>query len=371
MKNLRSFLYSILLAIVAGVGMTTVAAQVTDNPTILAIDAREASAGVFVARTIYHLAYGAPERGVAGAGVSTEIWENFIASNLWKNYGWVKKSKDRTGYVINNAIVYIPQAGARPNVVRNRTTYPITVTLRTDDVILYEIDKFSTDTIVIQDAERVELSYDKVADVMNDHMMALEQTVAQWTAYFWSASNAANIVRTTGGTVAAHLSTATGNRKKLLAVDLESAKTVLIDQTKREQGMRNALMSETMYLQLKNDSTVLDRDTQDAIGAVFRDGDLVKLHGFNIIRTDVMPRFDNTATPVIKEPGSAAATTDNDCVLCWDEAFVHFAMGSIKFFEDKDNTEFQGDAYNALVRAGSSKEREDQAGVCMIVQTAV
>ena len=331
-------------------------------------------------------------------GVAVEFWESTIAEFLMREYPWIMRAKDRTSNVIDNAIVHIPQAGALPGAVRNRKQYPAPIVRRSDSDITYVIDEISTNPSHIKDAEKVELSYDKVGSVLNDHIKQLNYLAAYNAMYRWAGKNpisggvtnldlnGANIVRTTSGTSsAAHLSGATGTRRNILVADVASAKTVLINQTKRElnTGKRALILDETMYNQLKSDTILNNNQQYDLVGAVFKDGDLIKLHGFDIIRTDVLPRFTNAATPLAKDPLSDAdiaadgslvpyqntfATSDNSVALLVDFDYVHIAKGNIQVFETLRDATFQGDIYSALFRMGASRERLDQAGVAAIVQ---
>ncbi len=106
----------------------------------------------------------------------------------------------------------------------------------------------------------------------------------------------------------------------------------------------------------------------DNVGAVWKNGDLVALHGFDIIRTNVTGRYDNSGTPVKRDYTLAGVATDNDVALLVDWQYVHYALGTPKFFEGKDDVHFQGDIYNALIRFGGRLERKNQEGVVAIVQ---
>jgi len=318
-------------------------------------------------------------QGLAYA-VNIEFWDNFVASNLYKGYEWMLRAKNRSQYV-NGDIVHIPQAGIVPNVVRNRANYPLPVVRRADTDIIYKIDELSSDTTFVKDAEKWELSYSKVPDIIMDHRNELGRRMAQNVLYRWGgiagpgmlALGAANIVRTTGGAATTLLPGATGNRNAFLVVNLQSAKTILINQTKREisTGKRAFIMTEDSYTNLLNDSTFNNNQLYDKVGAVFKDGDLKFLLGFEIIRTDVMPRFTGPATPIAKDsldPFVLNATTDNDAILAVDFDFIHIAPKDVKLYYDADNAEYQGDILNGLLRMGASRERLDQAGVVAIVQ---
>lgn len=304
--------------------------------------------------------------------VQTEVWENMIAENLFKDYAWVKRAKDRSFFVLDNAVVHIPQAGSKPAASKNRSLFPLPVVKRNDSDVTYPIDEISTDATHIPDADKIELSYDKTSSTVKDHFGVLSETTSRDILDRWYPSLAANIVRTTGAATAVYLTGQTGNRKKYMVADVATAKTALILATKRESGNRALIMTEGSYNQLKSDTVVLDRDTVDSVGGVWSNGDLIKIHGFDIIRTDVTGRYDNTATPVKRTFQDMVdldfAATDNDVMLLVDFNFVHFALGDTKFFENKDDATYQGDVYSALVRVGGRLERNDQVGVIAIIQ---
>jgi hypothetical protein len=344
----------------------------------MAIDPVHAAGSVFFAGLIVSTI---PKPSTTGAlnGVAVEMWEEFIADNLFKGYEWLTRSKDRSSNVLSKAVVHIPQAGAEPEVAKNRENYPLPVVTRKDSDITYALDHFSTPAVRIPKAEDY-LSYDKKESVFGDHRGALSRETARDLSHRWFPSDSDRIKRTTGTADAAHNphDTATGTRKKFLAVDLAEGKTQLNKDTKTETGDRIAIMSENMYNQLKSDPTVTSKDTMDSLGAVWKDGDLVRLHGFDIFRPDTMPLFDNAATPAIKSVDlklqnsfkTALAASDNEAVLLWDATKVHRALGSIEFFETLKDATYQGDVYSALVKAGGRKERSDEAGVVAIVQAA-
>lgn len=304
--------------------------------------------------------------------VTVEIWEDFIASNLFKAYEWLLRAKDRTSRVIGGSVVHIPQAGSVVGTQRNRAVYPVPLVKRSDSDITYVLDEISSDATHIKNAETVELSYDKITDVIGDHTNKLGQDCAKNALFRWfSGIVAANITRTTGADTAVYLAGQTGTRKKLMVADIKAGKTIMNNQTKREQGKRIALITEDAYNQLKSDAAIDNMEKHLNEGAVFKDGDLVRLQGFDIIRTDVIPRFTNATPPVAKDPldpAVANAATDNDAVLLIDLDFVHIAKGDIKFFETLGDALLQGDAYSALVRVGAARERSDQAGVVAVIQ---
>lgn len=369
MKSLFNLLLAITFALLVSV---PVAAEVNTDPLPMAAMVFMVLSASRVGSILYEKIQRIRSYGRAYMAVQTEVWENFIAENLFKSYEWIKRAKDRTASVINHKVVHIPQAGAKPTARKNREVYPIPLVKRNDLDVTYAIDEFSTDTTLIPEADKVELSYDKISSVFGDHVGVMNEESARDLLWRWYPTLTGKIKRTSGGSIGTHLINTTGDRKKFLVADVAAAKTQLILDTKREQntGKRALIMSENMYNQLKSDGALTNKDTVDSVGGVWKDGDLVKVHGFDIIRTDVTGVYDNTGTPVLQDPGTANAAADNDVVMLVDFDFVHFALGEIKFFEEINSVHYQGDAYNAYVRLGGRKERNDEVGIIAIVQDA-
>lgn len=303
--------------------------------------------------------------GVLRAGINPEIWQNFIAENIFKGMEFVGNAYNADQYVTAGRIVHIPQAGMISGAKRNRTNLPAAITKRSDTDIVYALDEFTTDPTLISNAEKIELSYDKMANVLSDHLLYLRQLIGDWIPYKWSP--AVNITRTTGGLTAAHLDSATGNRKLLTVADFRAAKTLMNKQMVSKEG-RYALIDSNMLDQLVGAMSITDaRDFSRTYDP--NSGTIGMLEGFNLTERATVVKYNNAGTPVVKDPDAANAATDNGTVLCWQQNAVEKAEGSIEFFERTNDPQFYGDVYSALVRLGGRVRRSDEKGIVAIVQT--
>jgi len=301
--------------------------------------------------------------------IQKEIWQDHIEGNLFKNNEFLLASTDASQYVLQGKVVHIPQAGALPTVVKNRTSVPATVVQRTDTDITYVLDEFTTDPILIPNAETFELSYNKRESVLGEYESSLRQTVADNLLINWCPTGGTGtIVRTTGVSTAAHLDGATGNRKKFTVNDLKNAQLKLNKQNIPMEG-RYALISADMFQQLTDDMSATQyRDFSAAYDV--KDGVLGRLFGFNIMMRGGVVTYTNDTTPEVNAYGAAANTTDNDGVLCWQMNAVERALGQISFFERIGDPTFYGDIYSVGVRMGARKRRNDAKGIVAIVQAA-
>ena len=143
--------------------------------------------------------------------LQVQIWIKSIIENLFADNSFASKSVDHSEFV-NEKTVHVPNAGAAPSVVKNRTTFPAAVTTREDVDLSYDIDEFSVDPIRIPNADKVELSYNKRESIIRGSRNKLADDIHASLIYSWIPSGV-NTIFTEGAAVTAHIASATGNRK--------------------------------------------------------------------------------------------------------------------------------------------------------------
>ena len=129
--------------------------------------------------------------------IQKEIWQDHIEGNLFKNNEFLLASTDVSQYVLQGSVVHIPQAGALPTVVKDRSSLPASVTQRTDTDVTYALNEYTTDPILIPNADTVELSYNKRENILSEHEAALRQVTADNILVDWAPANAGSRVRQT------------------------------------------------------------------------------------------------------------------------------------------------------------------------------
>ena len=306
-------------------------------------------------------------QGVATMGIQREVWANYIVGNLFKDNEFLNYCFNEDAFVINGVLVHIPQAGAVANVKRNRTNLPATITQRQDIDITYALDEFTTDPKLIVNAEMVELSYDKISSVLQEEVAGLKQVIADWILYKWSPAKATSIIRTTGSNMTANLPGATGNRKKVLAVDIQAIRTKFNkDNVPKED--RYLIMSSDMYNSLLEDLGPTHARQAIMDVANLPEGVIDRYMGFNIMERSSVVAYSNAATPAAKTPDANTATTDNDTCLAYQKLSVAKAFGTTDFFERLNDPQFYGNVYSALQRMGGRIRRADEKGIVALVQ---
>lgn len=365
MKNTKMFMKMIVMAVVA-----LFAAAVLVGLGQMATPDLDVGVALPVVSLVLFLGMAFQPRatGVAQAigGIDVEFWTSVLMDVLFPKNSFMMRSVDHSEYV-NGVQVHVPNAGVVPGLSRNRSVYPATAVQRTDVDLNYSIVEYTTDPTHITKKEQTTIAYDKVASVLRTHSQVIIKGIAEDIHYAWSATQASQILRTSGPDTAALTPGATGTRKALTASDLSAAQTALNLQDVPDEG-RVCLLPSQMYEQLLNDPDLKKRDV--AREADYKNGILAKLYGFDIMQRSAGTVFTGAATPVKKAVGAVAAATDHMAALCWQEDQVSRAVGEVKPFQDNDNPLYYGDLLSALARAGGAAIRNDKKGVISIVQTA-
>lgn len=326
-------------------------------------------------------------KGMAFMALNKEVWQDRIEENLFQDNQFILKSVDDSQYV-DNKTVHIPNAGAPPGVEKNRVIdgTPTNPQKREDSEVTYDIAEFTSDPIIITDAEEKELSYDKMDSELSETQLALDERISEDILINWAPTGTAlladgvttnnNILRTTGVDrndlskprvkYAAHLPAATGDRLGLCVYDIKQAQTAANKARWPKKG-RCALLDSDMYAQLVQDmSTTQYQDFSKVIDPAT--GVVGQLYGFTFYERNTVLKYTNADLPALRPYGAAGAATDNAAALFWYEGYVSRAIGEGRFFEQKDSPTAYGDMYSTLVRAGGSKRRKTEVGVLAIVQ---
>lgn len=301
--------------------------------------------------------------------IQKELWQNDIVEALWADNAFLNFAFNADQYVLAGKVVHIPQAGTSVSVTTNRTSYPATVTTRTDTEINYSLDEITSDPIRIPNAEQYELSFDKRNSVLADTKMSISEATALNILFKWNPTTAGNIIRTTGDAVAAHLDSATGNRKKFTIADVKAAQKKF-NKDNIPASDRFMLIDADMYDQLTDSMTATQYKDFSSTLNVGEGTIQGKLYGFNIISRSVVARYTNASTPVPVNWTVAGESAHNAAVLCWHKNSVERALGMVEMFENLKDATYYADIYSALVRVGGRIRRADGKGILAIVQAS-
>lgn len=311
--------------------------------------------------------------------VPQEFWNSYIIEKLRRTNPHINLCHDESQYVKGGAVVYIPQAGASPEVVKNRDTFPAEVSKRKDTAVMYALDDYSTNPTHMPWAEGMEISYDKTDSVLSDHTSTLAERIGDELLYNWlrglkPTGNGgieveflpeSNMIFTSGDAEDVNPEDGqTGKRNAFSYKDLQKAQARM-NKSNVPKENRYAMFESYMYQQF------IDSLTPNQMAAFQQSADLEngivgKFAGFNILERSAVLAFDQNNEPII--PGQALAGTDNLGVFCWQKDSVTKSMGEIGIFQDLGNPQYYGDVYSGIVKVGGRCRREDWKGVIAIVQ---
>jgi len=347
-NKLIALLSALLFNIVAG---TAIAAATGFNP--LAVIGGGAALSAFLK----------PMQGIMPMAIQKEIWMNSIVEGLFADNSFLTKAFNADEFVNQGKTVHIPNAGAPSGVEKNRSTFPATVTSRTDIDLTFELDNYSTDPIKINLAETVELSYNKRESVLKQDKTKLKEEVSEGILYEWFKGATKNL-KTTGVGVDAHTASATGLRKAFTKTEVKAAMTQFnIDNVPAED--RYFLIDAVMYDQLI-DSLTDKESTAFHAAADIKNGIVGKLFSFNIMMRSKVGRF--TGAGASKAWATAGAATDNAAGLAWHHDSLCRALGEVVAREQLNSPTYYGDIYSFEVRCGGRAMRNDVKGLLAIVQ---
>lgn len=296
--------------------------------------------------------------------LQVEIWVKSIIEGLFANNTFAARSVDHSEFV-EGKTVHVPNAGKAPNVEKNRTVFPATVTKRDDVDVSYSIDEFTVDPVRISNAEKVELSYNKRESVTRQSRRQLAQDIYGSLIYSWIPTGV-KTVETIGGAVASHIKDATGNRKLMTKKTVEEIQTLFDEWDLPEEG-RCILLDARMYNQLMNSLTDAEQNNFLTCADPTR-GVIGKYLGFEFYKRSKVAKV---ATDGTLKPWSAAGTaTDCAAGIAWQEDCVSRALGESVLFDDQGNPLYYGDIISFLQRAGGKNIYADKTGVVLIKQGA-
>lgn len=318
---------------------------------------------------------------MANPKVPQELWSSYIVEKLRRTNPHIALCVDESQYVKGGSIVYLPQAGAKPTVVKNRAFGAATAVQRGDTAVMYALDVFTTDPTAITWGEAMELSYEKTDSVLGDHTDTLAEAIGDELAFNWIKGvkpavgggttteyiPAGRRIATTGASTAVNaVDGQTGTRKACTAAELDAAQAQFNKDNVPKEGrycMFESYMFKEFQASLTANQMAAFQQTADLANGV-----VGKYAGFTILERSVVLAFATGGTPRV--PGEALSATDNLACLLWQTKSVTKAMGSTELFQDFGNPLYYGDIHSGLVKMGGRCRREDWKGIAVIVQAA-
>jgi hypothetical protein len=324
-------------------------------------------------------------------GINKEVWISTINENVFQQSSFMDMGTDHSAYV-NNATVHVPNAGALPTIVQNRSSFPGTVTQRTDNDLTYNLNEYSATPFLLQYSEELEVNYDKRNSLLYALTQTLHQTIGNQTAYAWALPNnaGANFSGRTFSTTGAADSTkpdgATGTRLAVTLSDIAKLKTSL-DTDLMPDADRTVVIPSAIWNNQMLQLAALTQVLQYGVNSVgTKEGVLEpasipgfagKIYGMNVITRPNVVVYSATssahtsvALTAIGDNGTPTTTNANDCfgIIAFQKMAVSNAKGDTKIFYEAERAEYYGSLFSAVVRHGAARLRSDGKGVAALVQ---
>ena len=302
-----------------------------------------------------------------------EIWIADVQEALNQNADFLPYSTDHSGYVAFGT-VHLPQSGANPTVIVAPSTFPLTVSERTDTDRTYSLVQYALQPTLITNIDESQMSYDKRQSVIGQQLSTLTQTIGNYVATSWAAIGATNLIATTGAAGTSLAPGATGTRKQVALLDIANLAAKLDKDTVPRKG-RKLLMPVEMFWELFTISDIVRASYNGFQVNALATGVVAQLFGFDIMIRPTVAVYANGGTSP-KAVGAATATTDNLACIAWHPTVVSRALGSMTPLYDAGSNgngkpEYLGSIFNMEVMLGSAILRTDMKGVASLVQTWV
>ncbi len=318
---------------------------------------------------------------MANPKIPQEFWSSYIVEKLRRTNPHIALCFDESKYVQGGSIVYLPQAGAKPSVVKNRAFGAATAVQRGDTAVMYALDVFTTDPTAITTSEAMEISYEKTDSVLADHTDTLAEAIGDELIYNWvrgvkpAVGGGTTVefiptgrrIPTSGASTAVNAEDGqTGTRKATTYKEVQAMQAKFNKDNVAKDG-RYAMMESYMYQEFI-DSLSANQMAAFQESADLANGIIGKFASFTFLeRTSVLAI---QANGTFRLPGEALGATDNLASIFWQKNSVTKALGDTKLFQDMDNPLYYGDIHSGLVKMGGRCRREDWKGIGLIVQAA-
>jgi hypothetical protein len=318
---------------------------------------------------------------MANPKIPQEFWASYIVEKLRKTNPHIALCYDESKFIMGGSVVYIPQAGAKPSVVKNRGFGAATAVQRGDTAISYVLDVFTTDPTALLTSEKLEISYEKQDSLLADHTDTLAESIGDELTYNWIRGlkpavgggvtveflPASRQIPTSGAATAVNAEDGqTGTRKAMTYKEVQKMQAKFNKDNVPKQNryaMLESYMQQEFIDSLSGNQMAAFQATADLANGI-----VGKFAGFTFLeRSSVLAL---TSAGVFRLPGEALAATDNLASIFWQKDSVTKSLGDTKLFQDFDNPLYYGDIHSGLVKMGGRCRREDWKGVGLVVQSA-
>ncbi len=267
-------------------------------------------------------------KNITMMAIQKQIWTDKLMEGFYPKDDFLMASVDMTELVDYNTI-NLAEAGVDPAVLIDNTSYPINAATRSDVPLSITLKTLDTESTIVRNIEKKELSYNKMESVVRSHRNALRKGAIKLAAHYW----AANADGTYTPVIAATGDLSNGYKKlKFEDILVIRAKLVALDID---------ITRVNIMLNPRHETDLLEQDMK-LYKEIIASGNIFNMRYFVNSQT---PRFNaTTATRVAY--GAAPAGTDTIASTLWVTDEVMKADGSVDVFAKYNDPDQKGDVIN-------------------------
>ena len=317
--SLKALFVNVLLALIASMFIAPIVGA--SVPIVATAIVATSTVVQYVAPSIF--------KGVAMAGLQTEVWIAGIKENPVPNNSFIYQSVDLSQYVEHNKL-HLAEAGVEPAVHEDyfaTANNPLPVTDITDignEVVLHT---YSTEQTRHRELQDIELAYDKRSSVIQRHRISLAKNIGKRAAWAWAPqkNNEWNKVLNL-----------TANDSILDAIiDIKS----FLESKDIYDGI-NICLNADHFARIRKEDKRLYKDIMNE----------KQMYGINVFQYSQNPLYDGT-TKEKKPFGSVKASSDKRASFMWVTSEVFRCFGDVKMYATLRDAGLQADAISFAQRA--------------------
>lgn len=268
-------------------------------------------------------------KGVAMAGLQTEVWIAGIKENPIPNDSFLAQSVDLSQYVENNKL-HLAEAGVEPQVhedyfASSSSALPVaTIDDTANEVVL---KTYSTEQTLHRELQEVELSYDKRSSVIQRHRTSLAKNLGKRAAWSWAPQKDSEWNKVLALTSSDSIIDA--------IIDLKQ----FMEEKDIVEGV-NICFTPEHFARIRKEDKRLYKDIMSE----------KQMYGINVFQYSQNPLYDGT-TKEKKPFGAVKTSSDKRASFMWVTGEVFRCFGDVKMYASLRDAGLQADAISFAQRA--------------------
>lgn len=269
-------------------------------------------------------------------GLSKEIWLDKLMDDFWPEGSFLQEAENLDAFV-ENGTINLAEKGASPGVTINKKVDALLPMATRNDVLLSKpLSVFSSHQTLVPDIERVELAYNKMASVLQDHRRTLLNKCFQLAAFNFSPEQDSKFTPVMGVAESLHLESIVELEKRLSVIDASDDRILVLHPAH--------------LADLKKENMQLFKEYVPGTKSFH-------LFGFKVYTSTLTPYFNIETGKKIKEKETVADDKKAPCSFAFLKSEVFRAQGDAEMFYRIKDPGYQGDVMSFSLRFAAESYR--------------